>query len=151
MWEARKWLATQPSCMIWTWVLVQVLSHNEASTVLCLLAAWEPNLLCTCSALQYSFKLGKRNPLRAAEMPMGRRQKKEFDKICVQQGYIRASHWRTLLLNKGWTPRISVFHFSFVLRVDFGQQEIKSEKEGVKFILNGMQWHRFFQVRCESF
>lgn len=30
------------------------------------------------------------------------------------------------------------FHFSFVLRIDFGQQGIKSEQEAIKVNLNGM-------------
>lgn len=44
-------------------------------------------LLCTIPSNQ-----GKETLLRAAEIPMGRRWMEEADKICVQQGYITASH-----------------------------------------------------------
>lgn len=88
--------------MVWAWVLVQALYQNGACTVLCSLTV---HTLCYAVFLQTREK----KPLRAAEMPMGRRQMEEVDKICVQQGYIRASHWRALLLNKGSTPSISFF------------------------------------------
>lgn len=56
------------------------------------LPAGEPQLQCMLSALQYSFKTGKRTSLsKAADMAMGRTQGKENDKICIQQRYIRIS------------------------------------------------------------
>lgn len=98
--SSRKWLAVQPSYMIWARGLVQLLYQSRERTMLSSWAASCFGATITVRALRLAafLQCGEKRTPQAAEMA------KVNGNICTQPGSVRTSHWRSCVCKGGTKP-----------------------------------------------